>query len=180
MRTGLGQFLALTVVAIAISACSDDQGVESDGIFDRDGFPFTFEYPEGFMETDAVTVDASFGNPPDAQAGVGLDQNDVLLADVRTLNASVDESNLDEAQAEFDASFRYFAPRATAQRETVAGLPALVYDSIRIPSVNGGKSRFVFILDGDQQYGFNCQSTPEERRAVDEACDLAVDTFELK
>ena len=36
--------VALSAIALALVAC----GSESDGTFDHEGFPFTFEYPADF------------------------------------------------------------------------------------------------------------------------------------
>ena len=49
-----------------------------------------------------------------------------------------------------------------------------------MPSIEDGESRFTVLFDGDQEYLINCQSTPEHRDEVDEACDEALATLAVK
>jgi hypothetical protein len=164
---------------LGLSACGgDDEG--SDGTFDRDEFPFTFEYPESFEESEDVTLDVSLGSQADATAAVGLDEDNAILVERFTLNRAVDESNLDVAKREIDALLKQVDPAATSEETEVAGLPALTFESLEIPSVEEGESRLAIVFDGDQEYYLNCQSTPAERAQVDEACDLALESFALK
>lgn len=39
-----------------------------------------------------------------------------------------------------------------------------------------GESRLVALFEGDQEYLLNCQSTPDEREQVDEACEQMLET----
>ena len=59
----------------------------------------------------------------------------------------------------------------------MAGLPALTYAEVPVASVEGGQSRLVVVFDGRTEYLINCQSTPEKRSEINEACDLAVETL---
>ena len=91
----------------------------------------------------------------------------------------VDRSNLGAAKRQFDNLFRQLDPTVSAQASEVAGLPALTIDAVDIPSVAGGQSRFVAFFDGDQEYLLNCQSTPDNRDDIEQACDMALETLTL-
>ena len=52
-------------------------------------------------------------------------------------------------------------------------------EEVAIPSVPDAQSRFVAFFDGNQEYLFNCQSTPEHREEIEQACDTALDTVKL-
>ncbi len=170
---------AAVIAAASLAACGGDDK-DSDQLFDREGFGFTFEYPADFEETDAVTTDASLGGEADVSAGVALEEEDGIFAEQYTLNRAVDESGLGSAQAELDRLLRSVTNGASAEQTEVAGLPALVYDEVEVQTIEGGQSRLNFIFDGDQEYLINCQSTADGRDQVDEACDLALKTFALK
>jgi len=175
LRSALAAPLLLS--ALALSACGGD---DDGGTFDREEFPFTFDYPDGFEVTEDVTVDQALGAQADETAAVGLDDDNILLVQRFTLNLEIDESNLELAKREIDALAQQADPDAAAEETEVAGLPALELDGIEVPTVDEGTSSLTIIFDGDQEYYLNCQSTPDHREEVDEACALALETFELK
>jgi hypothetical protein len=164
------------LVASAFAAC----GAEADGTFDRNEFPFTFSYPEGFEETEDVTIAQELGAAPDETVAIGLDNDNVLLIQTFTLNLPINDSNLDLAKAEFDQLAQQLDGDAEFTRTQVAGLPGLEVENVPVESVPDGESRITAIFDGDQEYLLNCQSTPKRRSAMEEACDLALETFELR
>ncbi len=155
-------------------------GEESDGVFDEEAFPFTFEYPADFEESEDPTVSQQLGVDADETAAIGIDDDNGILVQTFTLRAPVDESNLDQAKREIDALVQQVDPGVSSTTDTVAGLPALVISDLAVPSMEGGESRLVVVFEGDQQYFLNCQSTPEQRAEMAEACDQAVATFSLK
>lgn len=171
----------LVLPALILVACGDDD--DSGGgeeTFDREEFPFTFSYPEGFKVTDDVTVDQALGSQADETLAVGLDQDNILLVQSFTLNIPIDESNLDLAKQEIDGLAQQVAPGAESQETEVAGLPAVELEGIEVPTVESGESKLTAIFDGEQEYFLNCQSTPEQREEIEGACDLALETFALK
>jgi hypothetical protein len=171
----LGASLSALAV-IALGACGDD-GEESDGVFDREDFSFTFEYPDGFTEVEEVNTDLQVGSEAAATAAVMTDDQDGLLVEQYELSIDVDASNLDLVQGEIERLFQSVAPDAKPRQTEVAGLPALEYESIEVPSREGAESRFVFIFEEDREYLINCQSTDVAREEVAEACELALSTF---
>ena len=162
------------LAALAVAAC----GGESDGTFDRDGFPFTFSYPEGFEETDDVDIAQPVGAQAVENVAIGIGDHDLIVVQRFNLQVEITRSNLPAAKREFDALLRQIDPQASATRAgQVAGVPALTASGVSISSVEDGLSDFTFLLDGDQEYVINCQSTPEHRTEIAEACDQAIDTL---
>lgn len=168
--------LLLALGALSLASC----GNESDGVFDVEGFPFTFEYPDDFEETGDVSFDQQLGASADESAVVGIDDENGIALQRFTLEIAIDESNLNLAKREIDQLIQQVAPDASSQPSQIAGLPALTADKVSIPSVEGGESRLTFFFDGDQEYLINCQSTPDHRSEIDEACELALETLTLK
>ena len=166
---------ALAAIALALTACGD----ESDKTFDQQGFPLTFEYPHAFEEVSDVDVDTNLGAPADQSAAIAIGDNDLILVERFTLNRAVERSDLDAAKQQFEELFRQLDPTVSSRVSEVAGVPALTIDAVDIPSVEDGQSRFVALLDGDQEYLFNCQSTPEHREEIEQACDMALETLTL-
>jgi hypothetical protein len=67
--------------------------------------------------------------------------------------------------------------RVPGRRVDFGGLPGYAYRvSLRSPS--GGISRLYVLFDGQVEYFFDCQSTPETRIELDGACDEALRTLE--
>jgi len=167
--------LALAAIALALAAC----GNESDKTFDQDGFPFKFTYPHAFEEVNDVNIDSSLGASADQTAAIAIGDNDLILVERFTLNRAIGRSELPAAKRQFDDLFRQIDPTVSSTVSEVAGLPALTIDQVDVPSVEGGQSRIVALLDGDQEYLFNCQSTPDNRDEIEQACDMALDTLTL-
>jgi hypothetical protein len=169
--------LLLVLTALGAGAC----GGEEDTTFDAAGFGITFEYPEGFEESDDVTINEQQGSQAEESRAVGLDEDNGIIVQRYKLQESINEDNLDLAKAEFDALVAGLSPDA-AKGETseVAGLAALRYSNVPVRSVKGGESELIVVFDGSTEYLINCQSTPQKRSEINEACDQAVDTLEPK
>jgi hypothetical protein len=171
--------MAGAMLALSFGSCGES-GTDSDGTFEREEFPFTFEYAGAYEESEDVSVDIEAGAEADAQAGIRIDDDAGLLVQSYQLNREVTYANLDAAKAEFDRLVSQIDRSASARKIEVAGHPALVYDSIGITTIDGGMSRITVFFDGDQEYLLNCQSTPETRDEVADACDLALETLEFQ
>ena len=169
--------LALALATLALGAC----GGEGDGRFEADGFTFTFQYPEGFEESDDVAIQQQQGAQAEESLAVGLDDDNGLVVQRYELERSVDEDTLELAKAEFDRLVAGLAPGAAPGETTdVAGFPALRYSDVPVRSIERGQSRLIVLFDGRTEYLINCQSTPDKRSEINEACDMAIDTLERK
>ena len=166
--------LVLATAALALGAC----GGGGDGRFEADGFAITFEYPKDFEESEDVTISEQRGSKAQDSRAVGLDEDNGIIVQRYGLKRSINGNNLHLAKAEFDGLVRALSPDAAkGQTAEIAGLPALRYRNVPVRSVEDGRSRLIVLFDGRTEYLINCQSTPDKRDEVDEACDKAVDTL---
>jgi len=178
MYRGLAASLGVfAILAIGLIGCGDDDSGPST--FEEDGFPFTFEYPGDFEVAEEVTFDQSLGGASDEDVSVNLDEDNGIVLQRITLNQEVTERNLELAKREIDGLLGPVDPDASpAQVGETAGFPSLEYESIALTTPEDGESRIFFLFDGDQEYVINCQSTPDEREAVDAACEQMLETLE--
>jgi hypothetical protein len=168
----LGAFAALT-----FAAC----GGESDGTFDHDGFPFTFSYPEDFEETEDVEISQQLGAESEDTVAIGLEEHDLITVERFVLRVEISERNLDLAKREIDGLFEQLGPDAPSTTKTeIAGFPALTASGVPVSSVEGASSDVSILFDGDQEYVINCQSTPDHRDEVTEACEMALETLSFE
>jgi hypothetical protein len=168
--------LASVVLVATIAACgSDDSDVSS---FERDGFPFTFEYPANFTQTEDVSFNHSLGGGASGETvALALDRDNMLLLQSNTLNAEVDADTLSLAKTQFDRLLRQVDPAADGEEGETGGFPSLAYDAVELTTLRQGQSRITILFNGAQDYVINCQSTPDDRDEVEAACDEALGTL---
>ena len=90
--------VAAALAAVASAALLAGCGGGSDGVFDREEFGFTFEYPTDFTESDDVKIDENLGSEAAASYGIGLDDDNVILVQRYDIEATVTDSNLDQVK----------------------------------------------------------------------------------
>jgi hypothetical protein len=163
--------------ALVFAACADEADSGGNATFEREGFPFTFEYPDWFELAENATVSETLGGEADDRVALASDDDNGIVVSRFTLAVEVDESNLDQAKQEVDQLFQQVDPSAETQPGEIAGLPSLSLDAIAVPTPEDGESRFTVLFDGDQEYLINCQSTPEGRPEIEAACDLVLETL---
>ena len=184
-RWVLSVAVVIAICAVpAFAACGDDgDGGDGNATFEREGFPFTFEYPDSFELRENVTPAQTLGaesdesDESDDRVALASDDDNLIAVERFTLNVEVDESNLDQAKQEVDQLFQQVDPSAESQPGEIAGLPSLSLDAITVPPPQDGESRITVLFEGDQEYVINCQSTPEKRTEVEAACDLMLETL---
>ena len=171
----------LAALAASLAACgSDDDGGSDAATFDEEGFPFTFEYPSDLEVTSDLDFSQSLGAAADESLAIGIEEQNAIILQRITLNIPVTEENLDDARAEFDSLLASVDPAASAEAGEIAGYPSLTYEDIPIPDPPEAVSDFNILFERDQEYVINCQSTPEERKTIDEACAQALDSLQAK
>jgi hypothetical protein len=169
--------LAITVTAAGLSGCGDD-GDSDTATFERDGFPFTFEYPDTFVErSDEPEFGQELGAAADDAVAITIDEANGLILQRFTLNIEIDETNLDLATQELDTLLQQVDPDAEGEPGEIAGFTSLTYEQVDLGAPEGGESSYIVLFEGDQEYLINCQSTPEYRDEVREACDQAIETL---
>lgn len=174
---------------LALAGCGDDAeesgeapapAPEETATFEPDGFGVSFEYPADFEEREDVELDRMAGAPPTATSAVGLEDTDLLVLARIELGTEVGPENLDEVRARADELFSELAGEDLEGDDLeVAGLPGVEYE-IALDEPAEAETRAVALFDGDVQYLLNCQSTPELRERIEDACELALETFEVE
>lgn len=167
---------AFTLVALALAGCGGDDGGGTE-TFERDEFPFTFEYPGDLELTDELEFSEELGGAADESLALSHDDENALILERYTLNLEIDEDNLELAKRELDTLLQQVDSGAQGQEGETAGFPSLTYDSVTLPTPEEGESRYIALFDGDQEYLLNCQSTPDARDEIESACDQAEATL---
>jgi hypothetical protein len=178
MRRALSATVILIASAVALTACGSDDGDSDVATFEREGYPFTFEYPGDLQASDDLDISTDLGAGADDSFALGLDSDNALILQRFTLNLDVTEENLPEAQREFDRLLSSVDPDAEGEPGELAGYPSITYDAISLSDPPEGESRLTAFFSGDQEFLINCQSTPEERESIDAACDDALSTIQ--
>ena len=170
--------VAASITGVGIAGCGGDDEDSEHATFERDTFPFTFEYPEDFELIDDVNASQVLGGGADESVAIAIDGANLLAIQRYTLNTEVDQANLGLAKQEFDGMIQQVdADAAPAEKGELAGFPSLTYDAVTMTTPENGESRVIVLFEGDQEYIINCQSTPDGRDEVEQACDLAVETL---
>jgi hypothetical protein len=171
--------IVFALLALGLGACGggDDGEEEGPAAFEREGFPFTFEYPGDWELSEDVSLDQSLGSEPDETLAVSLDDENAIIVQRFILNLAVDEKNLDLARDEIDKLLDQVDPEAASEATKVGGLPALSVEDLVVPTVEEGESDLTILFDGDEEYVINCQSTTDHRTEVEEACETAIETL---
>jgi len=172
LLAGVGLFAAMLLLG-----CGSESS--SDGVFDEDAYPFTFEYPDDWTESDDVEISEELGGAGLDKRAVAIDESDGIIVERFELNVEVDEKNIDLAQDELDGLITSIDPSATGEVGDIGGYISVTYDDVQVPEPES-VSRLVVLFDGDQEYLLNCQYTEDHTDEVIEGCDQAIDTLEPK
>ncbi len=182
--------ILLALTAAFAAGCGDEDATEPDTggdpgsaattTFEEPDVGITFEHPADFEELDEIELSRQEGVAADVTAAVGIDDANALVVQRFPLDAEVTRQNLDTVTDQADALFSDLAGEELQGRRTeVAGLPALEYE-FGLEDPSEAVTRATAIFDGDVQYLLNCQSEPELRERIVAACDLALETLEVR
>jgi hypothetical protein len=151
-----------------------------DEAFDADGIGVTFKYPSDFKPIKNISFGQSAGADAAARGGVSVDAVNAIIVSRYDLKATIDKDNLAKFKHEVDDVIAKLAGRPVSGREVeYGGLPGYEY-SISLRKPPNGLSRLVVLFDQTTEYLINCQSTPDKRDQVEEACRKALDTLDRK
>lgn len=155
-------------------------GGEETEPFEPQGFDVTFQRPADFEPVPGVEFNRSAGTEPDATAAVGIDDENLIAVQRFDLRTRVTDDNLRTVREELDELFGELAGTPVTGEETeVAGLPAVEY-RVELDEPPDAQTRAVAIFDGQVEYLLNCQSLPDSRDRIEDACELAMDTFQVE
>jgi hypothetical protein len=170
--------LALAALAVALgAACGSDE----PKTFDEDGFAITFEYPGNFERTTDVRTNRGAGDAEESVA-LAMSEDNAIFVQRYGLNRTVTPQLAAAVKTELDRVLSRLADtEVSGRRIDVPGAPvAFRYEIDRLPEPEDGRSTIVAVFEGDTEYFINCQSVPDGREELNEACDMAMDTLELK
>jgi hypothetical protein len=174
-----GPFAALALVACAL-ALAAGCGSDDPKTFDEDGFAVTFEYPGNFERTTDVRTQQDEGQAEESVA-LAASKDNAIFVQRYGLNRTVTPDLADAVKRELDGVLsRLAGTEVSGRRIDVGGAIAFRYEIDRLQEPEDGRSTIVAVFDGDKEYFINCQSVPDGREELEEACDRAIETLAVK
>lgn len=165
--------LPLLALPLALAAC----GGGGAKTYEETGLNITFKYPSSFVVVHDVTISRTAGAAPADQAAVGLDSDNVMIVSRYNLRIEVGKANLADVKGKVDKLIGTLARKSVSGREVeYGGLPGYEY-VIPISKPANGVSRIAVLFDGAVEYYVNCQSTPEKRSKVEDACRTLLESI---
>jgi hypothetical protein len=166
--------LALLACLLALGAGC---GADDPKTFDEDGFAITFEYPGDFERTTDVSVERAEGDAEESVA-LAMSEDNAIFVQRYGLDRAVTTRDADIVKAELDEVLSRLSGTEVSGRRIDAGGPlAFRYEVNRLREPEDGRSTIVAVFDGDKEYFMNCQSVPDGREELDEACERAIETL---
>jgi hypothetical protein len=169
--------LALAVAALAVGAgCGSDE----PKTFDEDDFAITFEYPGNFERTTDVRTEQGEGRA-EAAVALAMSEDNAIFVQRYGLDRTVTPELADAVKTELDEVLsRLAGTEVSGRRIDIGGPVAFRYEIDRLQEPEDGRSTIVAVFDGDKEYFINCQSVPDGREELEDACDMAIGTLALK
>lgn len=175
--------LVLLGACVSVKTSGDTEATSGttsgERTFSNAAYPFTFQYPEALRITEITSVAATAGGGASDRVAIALNEdNAIFLARSEAEDIDVTSANIRQAVSEVDqvVSELISAP-ARGRADDIGGYPSVVYDEVNVAAPPNGQSRMVFLFDGKRQYFINCQSTPDRRAELNQACELALSTL---
>jgi hypothetical protein len=155
-------------------------GSDDPKMFDEEGFAITFEYPGDFERTTDVKAASGTGNA-ERSVALALSEDNAIFVQRYGLNRAVTADDADAVQEELDKVLSRLAGTEVSGKPIDAGGPlAFRYEIDELQEPEDGRSTIVAVFDGDTEYFINCQSVPDGREELDEACGRAIETLRPK
>jgi hypothetical protein len=169
--------LPLLVCAIVLPAAC---GSSDPKMFDEDGFAITFEYPGDFQRTTEVNAEQRVGRAEESVA-LAMSEDNAIFVQRYRLGRTVTPDDAAAVKDELDKVLSELADaEVSGERIDAGGLLAFRYEIEKLKEPQDGRSTIVAVFDGDTEYFINCQSVPDGREELDEACERAIETLAPK
>ncbi len=174
------RWLLLPLLACAIlmpAAC----GSSDPKMFDEEGFAITFEYPGDFERTTDVNAESGVGEAEESVA-LAMSEDNAIFVQRYDLGESVTPARTPAPSSdELDKVLgRLAGTEVSGKQIDAGGLLAFRYEIDKLQQPEDGRSTIVAVFDGDTEYFINCQSVPDGREELDEACERAIETLAPK
>jgi hypothetical protein len=173
--------IALVAASATLAGCggSSDRAASDSARFEHPGFDITFSYPTA-LRTSELALGSTAGARQSAQAGIGIDRDNVIYVSRYDLRRPVTSANVAGVRGEVDGVIGKLAGKPIAGAPVAyGGFPGYRY-RLSLGAPEGGVSRLYVLFDKKVEYFFNCQSTPETRDQIDRACDQALTTLHAR
>ena len=172
--------LAGVVVALSLGACGGDDEGGDEKTFDEPGFDITFKYPDSLKAVDRLNFQQSAGSTAKDTKGLALNDDNLIAVQKFSLNVAVNDRNIDRVKSQVDSLVTQVAGKPVrGERVERAGIPGFQY-VFDITRPNRGRSRLNLLFRDRTEYSINCQSTPDKREELEEACGTALETLATK
>jgi hypothetical protein len=173
------RWLLLPLLACAIvtpAAC----GSSDPEMFDEEGFAITFEYPGDFERRTDVNAERGEGRAEKSVA-LAMSEDNAIFVQRYRLGRKVTADDAGVVQEELDKVLgRLAGTEVNGKRIDAGGLLAFRYEIEQLKEPEDGRSTIVAAFDGHTEYFINCQSVPDGREELDEACERAIETLAPK
>jgi hypothetical protein len=162
---------------VALAGCGGSGG-GGDETFKDPAVPVTFSYPSSFQTDTDPSFSGSAGGSAAFTRALALDDDNAIVVETFDLTVAITPSNVQKVKPELDNVVDQLAESpASAKPAEFGGLPGFEY-TIDLTNPTDGQSRLVFLFDGKTEIELNCQSTPEKRADLTEACDQMLSTLQ--
>jgi hypothetical protein len=166
----------LACALLLLAACGSDE----PKMFDEEGFAITFEYPGDFERTTDIDAERRQGQAEESVA-LAMSEDNAIFVQRYGLNREVTADDAEAVKQELDQVLGQLAGSPVSGKQIqVEGSVAFRYEVEQLREPEDGRSTIVAVFDGDTEYFINCQSVPDGREELDEACERAIETLELK
>jgi hypothetical protein len=168
--------MVLAVIALGGCGSSDDE----TKTFDEEGFAITFEYPGDLQRTEDVNLSQSAGEAEETVA-LATSEDNAIFVQRYALNRSVSAGDAEVVRKELDQVLSQLAGAPLeGERIDTGGPLTFRYEVTMLETPEDGRSTIVVTFDGDTEYFINCQSVLDGREELEQACDQAIETLQLK
>ena len=155
-------------------------GSSDPKMFDEEGFAITFEYPGDFERTTDVNAEEGVGRAQKSVA-LAMSEDNAIFVQRYRLGRTVTAGDAAAVKEQLDKVLSGLAEtEVSGERIDAGGLLAFRYEIEKLQKPEDGRSTIVAVFDGDTEYFINCQSVPDGRQELDEACERAIETLAPK
>lgn len=176
--------LVLLIVAVLIAGCGGDGDEDAPKEFTAAGFPFTFEYPEGWT----VTRDAKFNYGSSSSAVRAVTVTYKTPYDQASITQYKLKKTLPEGVNGYQPEVDRIVARLTkeaggkagdAEIVEFGGVPGYQYVVEYPAGEDAGtlENRLTFLFKGNDEFQINCQSSAPNRAKLNAGCDQILNSL---
>ncbi len=132
------------------------------------------------QRTEDVNLSQSAGEAEETVA-LATSEDNAIFVQRYALNRSVSAGDAEVVRKELDQVLSQLAGAPLeGERIDTGGPLTFRYEVTMLETPEDGRSTIVVTFDGDTEYFINCQSVPDGREELEQACDQAIETLQVK